>query len=430
MSANLRAYLFTLRWAEGTDDDNGYRALFGHRKDAPLLFDSFADHPRIRTYETHDGQFIKNGRLDFTTAAGAYQITASTWDDFIRAVGPREFSPEHQDECAIWLIRTRARALDDIEAGRLRDALRKCAPIWASLPDSIHPQPRRSYEACERVFVRAGGFLATRDSGPVLESPPPPQPASPMSPAPDYPSPGEEPHTPAQEPHPTAPSKEEPMHPVIAAIGSEAVVGFGKKLLQLLPWLSSGSPTAERNIAMTQELGAALLDVAAQVLPGAANEQQRVEAIMADRALQARFRSQAALSASELAPLVDLAIRLGEAETRSADAAVQRTLELGTAGWAKAWPFILVAVGQWLLTAGTIGGLFTLIWPVVQKIAAGGEVADVPSWIAGIIGSVFAAVILEWRSITFNVTGRNQSSDAKDALIGRLASGREPSRLP
>ena len=71
---NVRAFLRCLRHGESTQDQEAYRWLFGSTRSRPKLFDSFADHPRVRTYETYDGQFIKNGKLDFTTAAGAYQI--------------------------------------------------------------------------------------------------------------------------------------------------------------------------------------------------------------------------------------------------------------------------------------------------------------------------------------------------------------------
>lgn len=198
-------------------------------------------------------------------------------------------------------------------------------------------------------------------------------------------------------------------------------ITLGEALLGVLPQFAGGSAVATRNIKVTQELGGALVKAARQVVPEQPNEQAAVEAVLQSPELQQRFRAQVAISAEEIGPLIELALRLGQADTASADAATERVLKLSAQSPARAWPFLLVACGQWLLTAGTIAGLFALIWPLVGAIGAGKEIADVPSWIAGIIGSVFAAVILEWRSITFNVTGRSQSSDAKDALIGRLA---------
>lgn len=154
MSQNLRAFLQVLRACEGTAPAEGYRALFGWRPGrSEFLFGSFADHPRVRTYETHD-EFIRNGKLDYTTAAGAYQITASTWDDFTSAVGPRDFSPASQDECAAWLIE-RAGAMSDVKVGDLETALAKCGGTWASLPGSPYGQPTKSLAYCQTVFARA-----------------------------------------------------------------------------------------------------------------------------------------------------------------------------------------------------------------------------------------------------------------------------------
>lgn len=161
MSANLRAFLMLIRQCEGTADADGYRALFGHRPDAPRLFDSFADHPRIRTYEKRD-EFIRNGKIDYTTAAGAYQITETTWNSLVRKLGREtlpDFSPESQDRAAVALIQGR-HALDDVEAGRLESAIRKCGPEWASLPSSTSGQPRRSLEECVKFFRAAGGQIA------------------------------------------------------------------------------------------------------------------------------------------------------------------------------------------------------------------------------------------------------------------------------
>lgn len=156
---NLRAFLMMVRACEGTADDDGYFALFGHTPSAPRLFVSTADHPRLRTYETHD-EFIRNGSIDYTTAAGAFQITESTWDRFTAARGGKcPFDQAGQDECAAWLI-DRAGALGDIFVGRLSDALIKCRGIWASLPTATVGQPKRTAAFASSAYVNAGGALA------------------------------------------------------------------------------------------------------------------------------------------------------------------------------------------------------------------------------------------------------------------------------
>jgi len=155
---NTKAFLQVTRACEGTAGENGYRTLFGGR-----LFDSFADHPRVRFYEQYDGQFIKNGKLDYTTAAGAYQATETTWDAFVadevKAGRPKpDFSPESQDLFATWLI-AKNNALNDVEAGRLDAALHKCSGTWASFPYSTSGQPKRTFEFCRRAFTVAGGIV-------------------------------------------------------------------------------------------------------------------------------------------------------------------------------------------------------------------------------------------------------------------------------
>ncbi|HJV24562.1 MAG TPA: glycoside hydrolase family 104 protein [Aromatoleum sp.] len=140
--SNLRAFLRAIRYAEGTAGDNGYRMLFGGG-----LFESYADHPRVAV--------IRSGYQ--STAAGAYQILASTWDEY--RAGLPDFSPASQDECAARLIRRRG-ALGDVYAGRFGDAIRKCAKEWASLPGSPYGQPVRTMAQMEQAYNNAGGVFA------------------------------------------------------------------------------------------------------------------------------------------------------------------------------------------------------------------------------------------------------------------------------
>lgn len=149
LSPNMNAFLATIRCCEGTNGPDGYRMLFGGR-----LFDSYADHPRVRV------PFVQtDGRANVSTAAGAYQLLARTWDALRARLHLPDFSPASQDACAVELIRERG-ATDAVNAGDLRMALDLCAPVWASLPASTYPQPKRSYAFAERAFVNAGGVVA------------------------------------------------------------------------------------------------------------------------------------------------------------------------------------------------------------------------------------------------------------------------------
>ena len=66
MPGNRQAFLDMLAWSEGTstitESDNGYNVLVGSTPEHPLLFESYADHPRIL-----------NPDLD-STAAGRYRL--------------------------------------------------------------------------------------------------------------------------------------------------------------------------------------------------------------------------------------------------------------------------------------------------------------------------------------------------------------------
>lgn len=154
--ANRAAMLATLRFAEGTNSGEGYRALFGWRPGNGKVFNSFAAHPRqFFTYTDLAGKTIR------TSAAGAYQITATT-TDALNAKYPGQFpdfSPETQDAMALTLMEERG-ALPDIDAGRLDAAVNKIRKIWASLPGSGSNQPERGFDQIAAAFVQSGGVIA------------------------------------------------------------------------------------------------------------------------------------------------------------------------------------------------------------------------------------------------------------------------------
>lgn len=149
-NANLRAFIALIREAEGTAGANGYRLLFGGS-----TFDSFADHPRVKVTARLGGKPITS------TAAGAYQMLARTWDEARSALSLPDFAPASQDAAAAFLIRRRG-ALRDVMEGRLDVALAKCNREWASLPGSPYGQPTISAEKARRIFAEAGGNTTDR----------------------------------------------------------------------------------------------------------------------------------------------------------------------------------------------------------------------------------------------------------------------------
>ena len=141
---NVLAFLRVIRTGEGTDSANGYRMLYGGG-----LFASFADHPRIAV--------TANGIT--STAAGAYQILARTWDDVQSSLELPDFSPAAQDVAALFLIRRRG-ALEDVRAGTFDAAIAKVNKEWASLPGSPYGQPTIALEQARDVYQAAGGVIA------------------------------------------------------------------------------------------------------------------------------------------------------------------------------------------------------------------------------------------------------------------------------
>lgn len=143
-NANIRAMLRVIRTGEGTADPGGYSRLFGGR-----TFASYADHPRV---------VVPFGRTT-TTAAGAYQFLASTWDETRDMMGLPNFSPEYQDIAAVGRIAARG-ALRDVMDGKLDRAIGKLNREWASLPGSPYGQPAMSMEKAVKIYVAMGGSVS------------------------------------------------------------------------------------------------------------------------------------------------------------------------------------------------------------------------------------------------------------------------------
>lgn len=143
--ANVRAFLRALRLGEGTADDDGYRRIVGGQ-----LFDHFLDHPRVRVW-------IPRYKV-WSTAAGAYQITARTWDGLVKQYRFDDFTPHTQDEAAVALI-VEKRALNHVKAGRIELAVARVGSLWASLPSSQAGQRKETMAAVIREFCQNGGTL-------------------------------------------------------------------------------------------------------------------------------------------------------------------------------------------------------------------------------------------------------------------------------
>lgn len=150
--SNLSAFLDTIAYSEGTDKpgqpslDRGYDVLVGG-----ALFSGYADHPR---------KLIDLPRLGIkSTAAGRYQVLARFYDAYKKQLGLPDFSPASQDKIAIQLIRE-CKALDDVNVGRVTEALAKCKSRWASLPGAGYGQHEHKVETLVSIFKQKGGVVA------------------------------------------------------------------------------------------------------------------------------------------------------------------------------------------------------------------------------------------------------------------------------
>lgn len=150
--SNVRGWQAVVRAGESSQRPIAYRMLYGYDqvKAPDRLLKSYADHPRVFFK-------LKDGRR--TSAAGAYQITATSWDDMSkRRPGVyRTFEPAMQD---LWMIdRTDFRmALDAVLAGDLETAIHLCRMEWTSLPGAS--EQNGGMERARRVFEEFGGRLA------------------------------------------------------------------------------------------------------------------------------------------------------------------------------------------------------------------------------------------------------------------------------
>ena len=132
-TANLDRFLSFLTKAEGGEPD----IIVGGGR-----FSDFSQHPRVVGLRTKEGP---------STAAGNYQITASTYDDVAPKIGVTGFTPADQRAIAVELIRRKG-ALEDINGGDFTSAINKLGSTWASLPSSPYSQPKKSWDETNKML--------------------------------------------------------------------------------------------------------------------------------------------------------------------------------------------------------------------------------------------------------------------------------------
>lgn len=149
LNENVRAAIMMVRVCEGTGGPDGFRMLFGGK-----LFDGFAAHPNVRIPFTQT-----DGVQNFSTAAGAGQFLSATWASIEKRLGFHGFTPQQQERGFVELFR-QVGALNDIKAGQFVTFVNKLGKLWASMPSSIYPQPKRTMEFARRAYLSNGGVIA------------------------------------------------------------------------------------------------------------------------------------------------------------------------------------------------------------------------------------------------------------------------------
>jgi lysozyme len=165
---NQRAFLALIEYSEGTGRNphtgqkvDAYRTCYGYKH----TIQSFEDHPAVT--REWSGEVLPEalcikagiGPRCRSTAAGRYQFIRNTWLGIKSRLRLPDFSPDHQDRAALYLIANRG-ALEDVHAGRVGDAISKCRAEWASLPGAGYGQPERRISDLVAVFKGAGGVMA------------------------------------------------------------------------------------------------------------------------------------------------------------------------------------------------------------------------------------------------------------------------------
>ena len=157
----VRSLLNTIRYAEGTPGESGYRTMFGGGK-----FD-------ISKGWKHPDKVISSGGYN-SAAAGAYQFLPGTWQGAQKALGLSGFDPKSQDLAALHLIERRGALEPFLKGEKFGTVINKLAPEWASLPTSgggsYYGQPSKSlgdlYKYYEQQKQQGAGQLPSPQQQP------------------------------------------------------------------------------------------------------------------------------------------------------------------------------------------------------------------------------------------------------------------------
>ena len=357
-SGNFPAWEHVLRHGESYHDDRAWHVRWGGTNNPPKFFDDLSRHPRI----------LEPGPKGPSSAAGAFQITMTTWDS-LDYLGLTDYSPTSQ-RIAMMALTERHGALDDVLHGRLDEAMRKCRTEWSSLPYGTDGQPTIALAEAHKVFRDYGGIEGLQPAAPIDEV--------------DLSG---------------IPPREEPAMPIPAILG--AVATFGPAIAQLIPILA---PLFDKKAETPAKLAAAskAVEVVVQAT-GAVNEQDAVQKLAADPALVQKA-TQAIVTDPLIMPMLEIS-------SAGIDKARERNIQMVQSAdvW---WKLVLNPV--LIVTVLTLPLVYIIVWRISDFLAkVSGDV--IAQTIGTVIGLVLGGIMGFWMGQTYqNMKDRRAEQRATD----------------
>ncbi len=148
----IRAMLDVIGYAEGTDKAHGYRTKVGGGDQGDL--------------SQKNRNIVNLGGGLKSSASGRYQFLNSTWKIVAAQLGLTDFSEHSQDLAAIKLLQDNG-AIDKLQRGDFKGAVKATRHTWASFPDAGYGQGERSMGSLERVYsnsLAVGGSPVTKSN--------------------------------------------------------------------------------------------------------------------------------------------------------------------------------------------------------------------------------------------------------------------------
>lgn len=162
MNPNRAALLAMIRRSEGTALSRatrcgGYDVIVTGADGKPEVFADFSAHPFAKGRPAKLIRPARGGtKALYSTASGAYQCLLDNWTHYSALLKLPDFSRESQDAIALQQIREFG-ALPLIDAGDFAGAIRRIAPLWASLAGAGYGQPEHPFETLLAWYKSAGG---------------------------------------------------------------------------------------------------------------------------------------------------------------------------------------------------------------------------------------------------------------------------------